>query len=83
MVAAGSTVDWTLSGTDGDCSVYRSGTLDVANLDGDLTVVSPKSGEWVYTLDVGPRHGRSSADRVMPYTAVCPNETVRQRCELI
>jgi lysozyme len=78
LVSAGSAIDWTLSGSDGDCGVSGSGTLEAAGLDGDLTVTGPKDGKWTYSLDVGPRPSRNSADLVMPYTATCPSGTFTQ-----
>ncbi len=78
VVSQGSTVDWTLSGTDGDCRVSGSGTLELANLTGNLTVTAPTNGNWKYSLDVGPRPPNSSGDRVMPYTAACPTGTFVQ-----
>jgi lysozyme len=70
LPAAGSTVAWKLSGTSGDCTVSGSGT--VAVMDGALTISVPKEGKWSYSLTVGPRHPRNSAEHVMPYTIACP-----------
>ena len=74
-VSAGSTVTWELSGAVGDCFDSGSGTLTAAGLTGDLTVTGPQRGEWIYSLDVGPRPPRSPADVVMPYTQACPEVT--------
>ncbi|HVP03255.1 MAG TPA: lysozyme [Solirubrobacteraceae bacterium] len=68
--AAGSTVDWQVSGTTGECSDSGSGTLNVSQLVGDLTLTKPQNGQWVYDLGIQPKPSGT-----MPYTEACPRVT--------
>ena len=73
LPAAGSTVDWKLTGGSGDCIDSGSGTVTAADMTGALTIDDPKDGKWSYSLTVGPRHPGTSGGHVMPYTISCPS----------
>lgn len=69
--AAGSSITWTVSGGNGDCSFTGTGTTTTAQLTGDLVVGKPKSGKWQYSMTIGPKHSSTFGVHTMPYQQTC------------
>jgi lysozyme len=71
VLARGSTVSWTLSGSDDDCTYSGSGSLDFRKLKGELVVGSQvREGLWHYNIEV--RAGDSADGKpVMPINQTC------------
>lgn len=73
ILAAGSRVQWTASGTTNGCTRSGGGTLDSNRLSGSLGISGLlRPGVWRWGIGVGPRQSRN-ATRVMPVTLTCPD----------
>jgi GH24 family phage-related lysozyme (muramidase) len=73
--AAGSSINWNVTGHSGDCAFAGAGTITSADLTGSLEVSRPESGKWLYNLSIGPRPSRAYGDNVMPFQETCTNST--------